>query len=115
MAKQKQLTPEQLAELAKVVSFYRVLKPISFKGSRIEGGQYIQMEAGEADNIGKDYLVKEDPSSPEEVGPKDESVLTGTYEDDEVESDESDEDESDEDEDLDESDEDEPAKTGKKK
>jgi hypothetical protein len=100
---------------AKVVSFYRVLKPISFKGSRIEGGQYIQMEAGEADNIGKDYLVKETPNSPEQVGPKDESVLTGEYEDEDE--DELDDEESDEDEDeiQEPKKEDNPVETGKVK
>ena len=55
---------------------YKVLRPISFKGDRIETGSIVHMTPEEAENIGDEYLepadeaedkdIPADPEKPEE-------------------------------------------------
>ena len=46
---------------------YEVLKPISYKGDRIEKGSIVSMTAEEAENIGDEFLVPAEESDTSEV------------------------------------------------
>ena len=61
---------------------YEVLRPIAYKGDRIEKGSIIHMTEAEAKNIGEEYLkstepvakttAPSEPKEPEEAKPSDE-------------------------------------------
>lgn len=53
---------------------YTVLKPISFKGDRIEKGSVIRMTPEEAENIGDEFLELSEEADKQEILPADEST-----------------------------------------
>jgi hypothetical protein len=62
--------------------FYKVLKPIAYMGSRFETGSFLKMTEADAENIGKDYVVKEEPTEDDLAGPEESQILTGEYKED---------------------------------
>ena len=53
---------------------YTVLKPISFKGDRIEKGSVIRMTPEEAENIGDEFLEPAEEADEQETSTADEST-----------------------------------------
>ncbi len=53
---------------------YTVLKPISFKGDRIEKGSVIRMTPEEAENIGDEFLELAEEADEQETSTADEST-----------------------------------------
>ncbi len=70
--------------------YYRVLRPISWKGERMDVGRYINIPVVDAENIGVEFLIEEEPKNVALLGDQAEEVNMGSYEDDD-ETDESEE------------------------